>query len=624
MSKTNNACEKSVIALEKRFKKIANISEDISTYPIPSNHHITVDTNKSKSKEFGEVFTPLSLVDEMLDMATSLNCDTTTIDIGSGYGQFSIRLIRKLFNKYPSTFSINEFLINNHSFNELQLSSCYKLLSIFGTKINLFIGDARELSKLPGIATGIWCYVDSMKGWAPITATVNNIYRSYTRSRKPVSETVFVKRLENIITILNKGYSSMKTETINLNHSANTRMHALKLVDGALNELNPNDKSIYTPPSVCADICRSVAVQDRKTINVLFNAEIVEHLVHIKKIDPKQITFSVNEAKAARAKFVMDGYGVNTCLFANNEPKTIRESFGTKHWDLGLSNSPYTRGLDLKILRALKHANICTEYVWVHPPTWLFDQKNIFPLYVSFKEEIKDALRGVKLFNGCSTFKCEGLNLCVITHLHTGHNGAKIQVEYAKELGEEGFYADQIGDITKFGKAWLDIVKPFFTKIEGIIRKQGNIWSHNTRHIDADKEYCQLAAIIGNTSKESDTKVKDDFYTMTIKDSSENKGIRQPNLNRPGNPTPTFAFPSTGQRDNFLAYLNCDIPRFCFALLKSGKNAATGEMAMIPWMDFTKSWDDEKLSALWGIEQKTLDYIRSFLPDYYGIRKNSR
>jgi hypothetical protein len=57
------------------------------------------------------------------------------------------------------------------------------------------------------------------------------------------------------------------------------------------------------------------------------------------------------------------------------------------------------------------------------------------------------------------------------------------------------------------------------------------------------------------------------------------------------------------------------------AILKNGKNAAVGEMDLIPWLDFTQSWDDEKLFAHFNIDQVTQDYIRAFLPDYYGIRK---
>ena len=35
--------------------------------PMPKEHHLQVSTNKSKSDTFGEVFTPIWLVDSMLE-----------------------------------------------------------------------------------------------------------------------------------------------------------------------------------------------------------------------------------------------------------------------------------------------------------------------------------------------------------------------------------------------------------------------------------------------------------------------------------------------------------------------------------------------------------------------------
>ena len=100
---------------------------------------------------------------------------------------------------------------------------------------------------------------------------------------------------------------------------------------------------------------------------------------------------------------------------------------------------------------------------------------------------------------------------------------------------------------------------------------------------------------------------------MTMRNSSENKGVRQPALDKPGNPIPTFGFSTESERDNFLAYLNTDFARFCLALLKNNSDLSVGNMEMIPWLDFTQAWDDEKLFAHFDINQETQDYIRSFV-----------
>jgi site-specific DNA-methyltransferase (adenine-specific) len=115
--------------------------------------------------------------------------------------------------------------------------------------------------------------------------------------------------------------------------------------------------------------------------------------------------------------------------------------------------------------------------------------------------------------------------------------------------------------------------------------------------------------------------VLDDFYTMVMKNSDDNKGIRQPNLNKPGNPTPTFEFNTEAERDNFINYLKTDFARFCLSLLKNNGHLSSGEMELIPWLDFTEEWDDDKLFKKFNVSQDLQDYIRDFLPDFHGIRK---
>jgi hypothetical protein len=328
----------------------------------------------------------------------------------------------------------------------------------------------------------------------------------------------------------------------------------------------------------------------------------------------------VEEQNKLRASFVKKIYNVDCITFQKKDAKYIVQSLGKKNWDLVLSNPPYSQGLDLKIPQTMMDNNVAKEYVIVHPATWLLDQKDKRPQYLTFKSTLVNKLRSVELFNGNAVFNIDLFVPCVITHIDINHDSENIDVNYFSKK----FQVDSIHDITKFGKEWITIVKPFFEKMNAIVGKYGHVWSHNEKIIVATKSYCQLAAIIGNHSKDKSVLTKDDFYTLTIKNSQSNKGIRQPNLNKPGNhPTPTFGFNSDVERDNFLLYLNTDFARFCLSLLKNNSNVSSGQLVLMPWLDFTKSWDDEKLFAHFNINQETQNYIRSFLPDYYGIRKNS-
>jgi hypothetical protein len=126
-----------------------------------------------------------------------------------------------------------------------------------------------------------------------------------------------------------------------------------------------------------------------------------------------------------------------------------------------------------------------------------------------------------------------------------------------------------------------------------------------------------LAVIRGNVSKDLSILTYDDFYTMVRRDFDYHKNLRKGSGERPG---PTFEFSNANERDNFIRYLMTDFARFCLSIYKIGSNLYYGEMSMIPWLDFSESWDDEKLFQYFHINENTQKYIRDFLSDYYGFR----
>jgi type I restriction-modification system DNA methylase subunit len=127
--------------IEDRFKKVTGYKGDLSQYPSPKLEGFS--TNKDKSRDFAEVFTPPYIVDKMLESIPNLNSSSNNLDLCSGHGQFTVRMLRK-FSKEIG-FNLFRYLKTNNFFVELQLESCYKLLWIFGKGINLAIGDALQL-----------------------------------------------------------------------------------------------------------------------------------------------------------------------------------------------------------------------------------------------------------------------------------------------------------------------------------------------------------------------------------------------------------------------------------------------------------------------------------------------
>lgn len=162
--------------IERRFLEVAQLEGDLSQFPLTKQSHLQVATNKTKSDTFGEVFTPLWLVDDML-LKTSLDshiCANSTLDLCAGYGQFTVRMIRFLKNSLPN-FTLEEFF-NKHWVSELQKESCYKLLYIFGKNLNIAIGDSRYLPSLKDGVKGVW--VHDGKKWLNRTAATHKMIDS--------------------------------------------------------------------------------------------------------------------------------------------------------------------------------------------------------------------------------------------------------------------------------------------------------------------------------------------------------------------------------------------------------------------------------------------------------------
>jgi site-specific DNA-methyltransferase (adenine-specific) len=107
---------------------------------------------------------------------------------------------------------------------------------------------------------------------------------------------------------------------------------------------------------------------------------------------------------------------------------------------------------------------------------------------------------------------------------------------------------------------------------------------------------------------------------MVTENGELNKGIRKDNIEKPGNPTPTFSLDTEEERDNFIEYLKTDFARFCLSFYKNNANLGTGELAIIPWLDFTNKWTDKELYEKFNVSEELQNYINTFIPDYHGIR----
>ena len=165
--------------IEQRFKTVTGLTHlDLSTLHFQKGDDQKQRTSREEYKLYGFVTTPLWLVDEMLEPEIpNLTLTSTTCDACSGCGQFSIRLMRKLHDKFIKMGIIEEkvnawitsvWLPKLHYFTEFQLSNVAKLIYIFGSHINVYAGDSLNMKYTKDEDKGLLFFNEKRKSWLNI------------------------------------------------------------------------------------------------------------------------------------------------------------------------------------------------------------------------------------------------------------------------------------------------------------------------------------------------------------------------------------------------------------------------------------------------------------------------
>jgi len=165
--------------MENRFKEVTGLNDlDLSVPHFIKGENQQQLTSKSDFKNFGYVCSPIWLVDEMLEPEIGkLDFNSTTCDACAGCGQFSIRLMRKLYNKFRDMGVVKEkldcwiekcWLQKQHYFTEFQFSNVAKLIYIFGPQINVYAGDSLNMRFAKANEQGLLFFNEKRKSWVNI------------------------------------------------------------------------------------------------------------------------------------------------------------------------------------------------------------------------------------------------------------------------------------------------------------------------------------------------------------------------------------------------------------------------------------------------------------------------
>lgn len=288
-----------------------------------------------------------------------------------------------------------------------------------------------------------------------------------------------------------------------------------------------------------------------------------------------------------------------------------------KTFDLCFTNPPYTNNIDLNIMTEI--FRVCDEIICVHPCGWLLQKKDKKKLFLDYKKLLDENLKSVEIFNGNPIFNIDLVNPCAIYHIKK-----KYQKPFEVDYFGHKYQTNNIFGISHHMNSWDSLVIPFINIISKYIDLHSSLNSHyvdiKDLVISENKYYCQFTAMQPGTAASDNRMYKDDFWIFIRNETDKYKEVS----NNKTSDTLTYIFNSEIERDNFIYYLKTDFARFCLSLLKTHQHLKRGEMSLVPWMDFSQEWTDEKLYKFFNIPQETIDYITNFFPDdFYGLRKKN-
>lgn len=369
-----------------------------------------------------------------------------------------------------------------------------------------------------------------------------------------------------------------------------------------------------TPFEIIRKMVSRTSLND-KHILVLFNIEFLHVLIDEQGVSPQHITFIADnhiEKLSANKIFKVHSYWLSD--YTVPTLKKLIAGIDMK-FDLVFSNPPYNANIDIKILNEI--IDVADELVIVHPSMWLVENKNTLPEFVKFKSKTVNKIKSAEIFNGNPVFNIKLEKPTGIIHFANSKT-----IEVHNHFTNEIYEVNDHTEISIHGKKWIEL-SPLVDKIKDYCLKNSSIWNNIVKSVDDisdDKFYCQTKMKMSAWCVTQTNSYKSRMFTFIDDDyKTINKATQRESNRIPNNPT--FEFNTEAERENFANYCKTDFARFCLSIYKINENLVWGEMSLIPWLDFTEVWDDDKLFKKFNVSKELQGYIKEFLPDFHGIRK---
>jgi len=189
----------------------------------------------------------------------------------------------------------------------------------------------------------------------------------------------------------------------------------------------------------------------------------------------------------------------------------------------------------------------------------------------------------------------------------------KIEVVYSHidSTNKEVKIYDKLNDIFIHGN---DIVLKIRDRI--FSKMTTSIYDKLSRKGSFDNFYLKINTIGGHPPKNGETKVHPDFYCMIYKENENNISDLITDLSINGDLN-YVSFSTQEEAKNCGNYLLTKFARFCVSLYKMNVQFSRGELRAVPYLDFTKEWNDEMLYSEFGIEEDEKEFMESYIGKWY-------
>lgn len=379
----------------------------------------------------------------------------------------------------------------------------------------------------------------------------------------------------------------------------------------------------YTPPVICDMMLDKLDLTQPKSILVLYNLELLFAL-RLRKYTGPVTFFTQSPTKAEIAPKFLPGVAVEY-IDKEENPLYFMENKWPDKFDIVVANPPYSKKLDLKFLdKAFDIAK--QEVVFVHPSSFLVDQKKSLEIYTKTLEKVGKYIKSIKLFNGNGIFDIGLYVPCSITHISKKQNSNYFQFDYPQYKQSFRLENSKISEISVFGynkhfssiknkiKEYLKNQGSENLETRGFVLGSGKESQRFLRNLESffvEMSHITAGNNRGDHVKFDDPIHKPDFFIAISKYQTVVKQGIEPKYNI------WFEFNSNIEATNFLSYLKTDFFRICLSLSKTNQNLARGEFRVVPWLDFTQEWTDEKLYAHFGINEEEQAFIKEVIPNWY-------